>query len=152
MAASSLRVVSMSRTWGMFSRITGSCDRRGAAMQGRAPFLAPLTLIVPSSGLPPRITNLSIISRCFLGSDRNCCGASAAMPIGPSSPWRLDILMGNWDWHGYSGGHGLWDTERILVSPSADGRVEAVLSQKSPWLFRQSITSGVPRDFLEALR
>jgi hypothetical protein len=29
-------------------------------MQGRAEFFAPETLMVPSSGLPPRITNLSI--------------------------------------------------------------------------------------------
>ena len=29
-------------------------------MAGSAAFLAPLTRIVPSSGLPPRITNLSI--------------------------------------------------------------------------------------------
>src|SRR5271165_293837 len=60
MAASSLRVVSMSRTCGIFSRITGSSVSKAAAMQGSAAFLAPLIRTVPSRGLPPRITNLSI--------------------------------------------------------------------------------------------
>src|SRR5580704_9149797 len=60
MAASRLRSVTMSRTWGMFSRITVSSVRRAAAIAGRAAFLAPLTRIVPTSGLPPRTTSLSI--------------------------------------------------------------------------------------------
>jgi hypothetical protein len=30
-------------------------------MQGSAEFFAPLTRIVPSSGFPPRITNLSMV-------------------------------------------------------------------------------------------
>src|SRR2546423_2466106 len=59
MAARSWRVVSMSRTWGMFSSVTGSSVSSAAAIAGKAAFLAPLTRIVPSSGLPPRITNLS---------------------------------------------------------------------------------------------
>src|ERR1039458_282964 len=50
----------MSRTWGMFSRITGSSVSKAAAMQGSAAFFAPLIRTVPSSGLPPRITSLSI--------------------------------------------------------------------------------------------
>ena len=33
---------------------------RAAAMQGRAAFFAPLILIVPSKGLPPRIMSLSM--------------------------------------------------------------------------------------------
>src|ERR1017187_3924695 len=60
MEASSLRSVSMSRTWGMFSSVTSSSVRMAAAMQGRAEFLAPETRMVPTRGLPPRITNLSI--------------------------------------------------------------------------------------------
>src|SRR5262245_30482644 len=60
MAESSLRVVSISRTCGMFSRMTGSSVRMAAAIAGSAAFLAPLTRIVPSSGFPPRMTNLSI--------------------------------------------------------------------------------------------
>src|ERR1700722_2211459 len=50
----------MSRTWGMFSRMTGWSVRSAAAMQGSAAFFAPLTRTVPSSGSPPRITNLSM--------------------------------------------------------------------------------------------
>ena len=50
----------MSRTWGMFSRVTSSSVRMAAAMQGSAEFFAPETRIVPTSGLPPRMTNLSI--------------------------------------------------------------------------------------------
>jgi len=37
-----------------------------AAMQGRAEFFAPETLIVPRSGFPPRTTNLSIFT-VYLG-------------------------------------------------------------------------------------
>src|ERR1700722_10795808 len=62
MLVSSLRSVSMSRTWGMFSRMTSSSVRMAAAMQGRAEFFAPETLMVPRRGLPPRTTNLSIKS------------------------------------------------------------------------------------------
>src|ERR1035438_6949984 len=51
----------MSRTCGTFSRITGSSVSRAAAMQGSAAFFAPLIRTVPSSGLPPRITSLSMI-------------------------------------------------------------------------------------------
>ena len=39
-------------------------------MQGSAEFLAPETRIVPTSGLPPRITNLSIIDELLLGMPR----------------------------------------------------------------------------------
>src|SRR5277367_6396565 len=53
----------MSRTWGIFSSTTSSSVRIAAAMQGSAEFFAPLTRIVPSSGLPPRITNLSMTAR-----------------------------------------------------------------------------------------
>src|ERR1700693_3065874 len=60
MLVRSLRSVSMSRTWGMFSRMTSSSVRMAAAMHGRAEFLAPETLMVPRRGLPPRTTNLSI--------------------------------------------------------------------------------------------
>src|ERR1039458_5231911 len=60
MAASSFRVVSMSRTCGMFSRMTGESVSRAAAMQGSAAFFAPLMRTVPRSGSPPRITNLSM--------------------------------------------------------------------------------------------
>src|SRR3984957_12973370 len=60
MLVSSLRSVSMSRTWGMFSRMTSSSVRMAAAMQGRAEFFAPETLMVPRRGLPPRTTNLSM--------------------------------------------------------------------------------------------
>src|SRR5258708_28445167 len=62
MLVRSLRSVSMSRTWGMFSRMTSSSVRMAAAMQGRAEFFAPETLMVPRRGLPPRTTNLSIKS------------------------------------------------------------------------------------------
>src|ERR1700710_1085643 len=60
MLTRSLRSVSMSRTWGMFSRMISSSVRMAAAMQGRAEFFAPETLMVPRRGLPPRTTNLSI--------------------------------------------------------------------------------------------
>src|SRR5712692_9538709 len=60
METSKLRSVWISRTSGIFSRMTGSSVRMAAAMAGRAAFLAPLTRMVPTSGLPPRITNLSI--------------------------------------------------------------------------------------------
>src|SRR5207244_5518464 len=39
---------------------TGSSVSRAAAIAGRAAFFAPLMRIVPRSGFPPRITNLSI--------------------------------------------------------------------------------------------
>ena len=58
----SLRVVSMSRTCGTFSRMTGSSVSRAAAIAGSAAFFAPLIRTVPSRGFPPRITNLSIRS------------------------------------------------------------------------------------------
>src|SRR5579863_2280243 len=60
MDASSLRSVSMSRTCGMFSSVTSSSVRMAAAMQGSAEFFAPDTRMVPTSGLPPRMTNLSM--------------------------------------------------------------------------------------------
>src|ERR1035438_9682262 len=50
----------MSRTWGMFSSVTSSSVRIAAAMQGSAELLAPETRMVPTSGLPPRMTNLSM--------------------------------------------------------------------------------------------
>src|SRR6185437_14976547 len=50
----------MSRTWGIFSRITSSSVRIGAAMHASAEFFAPETRTVPTRGLPPRMTNLSI--------------------------------------------------------------------------------------------
>src|SRR5262249_45729266 len=59
---SKLRSVCMSRTSGMFSRVTASSVRMAAAMAGSAAFLAPLTRMVPTRGLPPRMTNLSIIA------------------------------------------------------------------------------------------
>ena len=49
-------------TWGIFSRTTSSSVRMAAAMQGNAEFFAPLTRMVPSSGLPPRTTNLSMMT------------------------------------------------------------------------------------------
>src|SRR5271156_2226378 len=57
----------------MFSRMTSSSVRMAAAMQGRAEFLAPETLMVPRRGLPPRTTNLSMapvygLSACKMGS------------------------------------------------------------------------------------
>src|SRR5580658_3684672 len=77
MAVRRLRVVWMSRTCGMFSKMTGSSVRRAAAMQGRAAFFAPLTRTVPRSGSPPRITNLSMgESRTAIVAGRgprNCC-------------------------------------------------------------------------------
>src|ERR1700733_4141837 len=60
MLVRSFRSVSMSRTWGMFSRMTSSSVRMAAAMHGNAEFFAPETLMVPRRGLPPRTTNLSI--------------------------------------------------------------------------------------------
>src|ERR1700679_2553844 len=60
MLTRSLRSVSISRTCGMFSRMTSSSVRMAAAMQGSAEFLAPEVLMVPRRGLPPRTTNLSI--------------------------------------------------------------------------------------------
>src|SRR6185312_14271332 len=60
METSRLRSVWMSRTSGMFSSTPGSSVRMAAAIAGRAAFFAPLTRMFPSSGLPPRITNLSI--------------------------------------------------------------------------------------------
>src|ERR1700722_1709065 len=79
MELSNLRSVSMSRTWGMFSRITSSSVRMAAAMQGRAEFFAPETLMVPSSGFPPRTTNLSIPSslRGFAVESRGVDGTTA---------------------------------------------------------------------------
>ena len=56
----SRRSVSMSRTWGMFSSVTSSSVRMAAAMHGSAEFFAPETRMVPTSGLPPRMTNLSM--------------------------------------------------------------------------------------------
>src|SRR5271165_5881629 len=50
----------MSRTCGMFSSTTGSSVSRAAAIAGKAAFFAPLTRMLPSSGLPPRMTSLSI--------------------------------------------------------------------------------------------
>jgi len=58
MAARRRPLVSMSRTWGMFSRMTSSSVRMAAAMQGMAEFFAPEILMVPRRGLPPRTTNL----------------------------------------------------------------------------------------------
>jgi hypothetical protein len=43
MVDNSLRSVSISRTWGMLSRITSSSVRIAAAMQGSAEFFAPET-------------------------------------------------------------------------------------------------------------
>src|SRR5271155_1148593 len=71
MAARSLRVVSISRTWGIFSRITGSSVSRAAAMHGSAAFFAPPIRMVPNSGLPPRITSLSILETSFLRPPRH---------------------------------------------------------------------------------
>src|SRR5215471_4348757 len=51
----------MSRTWGIFSIMTGSSVSKAAAMQGSAAFLAPLMRTVPSRGLPPRMTSLSML-------------------------------------------------------------------------------------------
>src|SRR5438067_9872360 len=61
MAESNLRVVSMSRTCGIFSKVTGSSLSKAAAMAGSAAFFAPLMRTVPSSGFPPRMTNLSML-------------------------------------------------------------------------------------------
>src|ERR1700733_287513 len=69
METSSLRSVSMSRTCGMFSSTTSSSVRRAAAMQGRAEFFEPLTRTVPRRGLPPRITNLSMVSGFSLNAE-----------------------------------------------------------------------------------
>ena len=80
MAESSLRVVSMSRTCGMFSRITGSSVRRAAAMAGSAAFLAPLMRTVPSRGLPPRITNLSMLRDRL--SNVSFCGLKPTVSLG----------------------------------------------------------------------
>src|ERR1039457_1153793 len=60
MEVSRRRSVSMSRTWGMFSRTISPSVRMAAAMHGSAEFFAPETLMVPRRGLPPRTTNLSI--------------------------------------------------------------------------------------------
>src|SRR5579864_755940 len=60
METSRLRSVWMSRTSGIFSRMTGSSVRMAAAIAGSAAFLAPLMRMLPTSGFPPRITNLSI--------------------------------------------------------------------------------------------
>src|ERR1035437_2259844 len=60
MDARSLRSVSMSRTWGMFSRTTSSSVKMAAAMQGNAEFFAPDTWTVPTSGVPPITKNLSM--------------------------------------------------------------------------------------------
>src|SRR6185503_5733080 len=65
MAASRRRVVSMSRTCGIFSSTTGSSVSNAAAIAGNAAFLAPLMRTVPSNGFPPRITNLSILLDCL---------------------------------------------------------------------------------------
>src|SRR5665213_4394229 len=73
MEASSLRSVSMSCTWGMFSSVTSSSVRMAAAMQGRAEFLAPETRMVPTRGLPPRITNLSIEQKSSVEWARDYC-------------------------------------------------------------------------------
>src|SRR3954447_4583100 len=80
MAASSLRVVSMSRTCGMFSRMTGSSVSRAAAMAGSAAFLAPLMRTVPSRGFPPRITNLSMLLDCL--SNVAFCGLKPTVSFG----------------------------------------------------------------------
>src|SRR3954464_4401075 len=73
----------MSRTSGIFSRVTVSSVSSAAAMQGRAEFFAPEMRTVPTSGLPPRITNLSMeVSSGFPVAEiriaRNGCGWSGA--------------------------------------------------------------------------
>ena len=56
----SFRIVCVSLILGMLCRMTGSSVRRQAAIIGNAAFLLPEGCIVPYSGLPPLITNLSI--------------------------------------------------------------------------------------------
>src|SRR5438128_4675027 len=87
----------MSRTSGMFSRMTFSSVRRAAAIAGSAAFLAPLMRTVPSSGLPPRITNLSIRvvfdyalrgqlpTVPFTDSDLKGCGFQPHRPLKPDA-------------------------------------------------------------------
>src|ERR1700690_1698401 len=60
MNASSLAMVTMSRTKGILRSVTGSQVSNAAAIAGKAEFLAPLILTVPCSDFPPRILNLSI--------------------------------------------------------------------------------------------
>src|SRR5258708_7257622 len=60
MAASRLRGVWMSRTWGMFSKMTGSSVKRAGGMQGGAAFFAPLARTGPRKGEAPRGSRLSL--------------------------------------------------------------------------------------------
>src|SRR6201995_6053816 len=62
MKASSLPMVTMSRTIGRRRRVTGSEVSSAAAIAGNAEFFAPLMETEPCSGFPPRIRNLSILS------------------------------------------------------------------------------------------
>ena len=59
--ASSLAMVMMSRTCGIFCRVTGSLVRSAAAIAGNAAFFAPLIRTVPSSLRPPWILNRSML-------------------------------------------------------------------------------------------
>src|ERR1017187_2903091 len=60
MACSNWTMVAMSRTLGMRCSVTGSSVSRQAASAGKAEFFAPLVGISPRSGVPPRMTNLSM--------------------------------------------------------------------------------------------
>src|SRR6478736_2643950 len=93
LGANSLRVVSMSRTCGTFSRMTGSSVSRAAAMAGSAAFLAPLTRIVPSSGLPPRITNLSIRHHSNGDGGKECTEDRYSVGHGPRG-LMWDVVCG----------------------------------------------------------
>src|ERR1700685_1385286 len=60
-------MVMMSRTCGIFCRVTGSFVRSAAAIAGNAAFFAPLIRTVPSSLRPPWILNRSMLfplARC----------------------------------------------------------------------------------------
>jgi len=59
-------MVTMSRTWGMLWRVTGSRVNRAAAMSGSAEFFAPPISTRPFRGWPPRMQNLSISSQVHL--------------------------------------------------------------------------------------
>src|SRR6266446_1084762 len=71
----------MSARLGTFARVSVSGVSRLAAISGNAAFLAPPIGIMPSSGTPPLIRILSIISV-----------PHAAYRRGPFPPWRLLLL------------------------------------------------------------
>src|SRR5512140_1228035 len=75
----------------MFSSVTVSSVSSAAAMQGGAAFFAPETRTVPTSGLPPRITNLSMESDQTFVPVAGYKDKSESLWMG----WRVGLPQGN---------------------------------------------------------